>query len=152
MAANIDPTVLDSHVADRVKAANGKVKYWEIWNKPPKGTGQDQTPADYAKIVVSAYNVIHAADPSFKVGLAAKSVHVNYLEQVINAGAKDHFDYIVLHPYEVLGGVVNRSGTESVYMHGITVMPLRSCRLFAAILSIGQTPPGTPRSPVAKAL
>jgi hypothetical protein len=51
------------------------------------------------------------------VGLAAKSVHVNYLEQVIKAGAKDHFDYITLHPYEVLGTVADNAGTEAVYMN-----------------------------------
>ena len=51
------------------------------------------------------------------VGLAAKSAHVNYLEQVIKAGAKDHFDYIMLHPYEVLNGIADNAGTEAVFMN-----------------------------------
>ena len=49
--------------------------------------------------------------------LAAKSAHISYLEQVIRAGAKDHFDFITLHPYEVLNGVVDDAGTESVFLH-----------------------------------
>ena len=88
-----------------------------MWNEPPNFTGKDQTPADYARLVVTAYDAVKQVDPAFRIGLAAKSVHVNYLEQVIQAGAKDHFDYIVLHPYEVLSGVADYTGSESVYMH-----------------------------------
>ncbi|MCE9605307.1 MAG: hypothetical protein K8U03_10440 [Planctomycetia bacterium] len=103
-----------SQVAAHVK---GKAKHFEIWNEPPNGTGRDQTPADYAKIVVSAYDAAKAIDPGNLIGLAAKSAHVNYLEQAIEAGAKDHFDYIVLHPYEVLNGISDNRGSEAVYMH-----------------------------------
>lgn len=102
-----------SEVATHVK---GKVKYFEVWNEPPNSTGRDQTPADYAKIVVSAYGAAKAVDPTCQVGLAAKSVHVNYLEQVIKAGAKDHFDLVILHPYEVLNGIADNTGSEAVYM------------------------------------
>ena len=87
------------YVTEMVKHAKGRIKYWEVWNEPPNGTGRDQTPADYAKIVVAAYNAAKAADPACQIGIAAKSVHVNYLEQAIKAGAKDHFDYLTLHPY-----------------------------------------------------
>jgi len=101
-------------VAEHVR---GKARHFEIWNEPPNGTGRDQTPADYAKIVVAAYDAAKAAQPDCFVGLAAKSAHVNYLEQVIDAGARDHFDYIVLHPYEVLNGVADNRGTEAVFMN-----------------------------------
>ena len=94
-----------------------KVKRWEVWNEPPNFTGKDQTPANYAKIVVSAYRAAKAADPDCLIGLAAKSAHVNYLEQVIKAGAKDHFDFITLHAYEVLNGVADNVGTEPLFMH-----------------------------------
>jgi hypothetical protein len=106
-----------NYVSEMVKHAGGKVKLWEVWNEPPNFTGKDQTPADYAKIVARAYDAAKAADPTCLVGLAAKSAHVNYLEQVIKAGAKDHFDFITLHPYEVLGGVADGAGTEPVFMH-----------------------------------
>ncbi|MCB1279224.1 beta-galactosidase [Prosthecobacter sp.] len=103
-------TALVGHCKDRIKR-------WEVWNEPPNFTGRDQTPADYAKIVVSAYDAAKAADPDCLIGLAAKSVHINYLEKVIQAGAKDHFDYITLHPYEVLNGIADNAGTEAVFMH-----------------------------------
>ena len=32
-------------------------------------------------------------------------------------GANDHFDYIVLHPYEVLNGIADNTGSEAVYMN-----------------------------------
>jgi hypothetical protein len=100
-----------------VKHVDGKIKYWEVWNEPPNGVGKNKTPADYAKVVAAAYDAAKAVDPNCLVGLCAKSVHVNYLEQVIQAGAKDHFDYIVLHPYETLGTTMKHPGAESVFMH-----------------------------------
>jgi hypothetical protein len=106
-----------NYVSQLVKHAAGKVKLWEVWNEPPNFTGKDQTPQDYAKIVASAYDAAKAADPTCLIGLAAKSAHVNYLEQVIKAGARDHFDFIALHPYEILGGVADNAGTEPVFMH-----------------------------------
>ncbi len=105
------------YVSKVVEHSKDRVKRWEVWNEPPNFTGKDQTPADYAKIVVSAYDAAKAADPDCLVGLAAKSVHLNYLEQVIDAGAKDHFDFITLHPYEVLDGIAASVGTEALFMH-----------------------------------
>ena len=106
-----------TYVSETVKHCKTRVKYWEVWNEPPNFIGKDQTPADYARIVISTYDAAKAADPACLVGLAAKSAHVNYLEQVIKAGARDHFDYIVLHPYEVLNGIADNAGTEAVYLH-----------------------------------
>lgn len=105
------------YVSEVVKHAQGRIKYWEVWNEPPNGTGRDQTAADYAKIVITAYKAAKSADPGCSIGLAAKSVHVNYLEQAIKAGAKDHFDYLTLHPYEVLNGIADNLGTEPIFMH-----------------------------------
>ena len=106
-----------TYVSEIVKHCKGRVKNWEVWNEPPNFTGRDQTAADYAKIVVAAYDAAKAADPSCLVGLATKSAGINYLEQAIKAGAKGHFDYVTLHPYEVLNGVADNAGTESVYLH-----------------------------------
>lgn len=106
-----------AYVTAVVRHAKGRIKRWEVWNEPPNFTGKDQTPADYAKLVVAACNAAKAADPDCLIGLAAKSAHINYLEQVIMAGARNHFDYITLHPYEVLNGIVDNAGTESVFLH-----------------------------------
>lgn len=110
------------YVSEIVRHVDGKVKWWEVWNEPPNFTGRDQTPADYAKIVVSAYDAAKTADPACKVGLAAKSSHVQYLEAAILAGAKDHFDYITLHPYEILDGIAENAGTEAVFMNIVPVV------------------------------
>ena len=91
-------------VTEHVKAANGRVKYWEVWNEPPNGTGKDQTPADYGHLVAATYDAVKAVDPTAKVGFATKSVDVNYLELALQGGTKGKYDYIVYHPYEVLDG------------------------------------------------
>jgi len=85
------------YVTAVAKHVKGKANCFEVWNEPPNFTGKDQTPADYSRIVVAAHDAAKAVDPHCRIGLAAKSAHVNYLEQVIRAGAKDKFDYIVLH-------------------------------------------------------
>jgi hypothetical protein len=101
-------------VSKTVGHSRGKVKYWEVWNEPPNGT-RDGTPADYARTVVTAFDAAKAADPNCRIGLTAQSNHVNWLEQTIKAGAKGHYDYIALHPYEILGAV-DEAGAEAVYM------------------------------------
>ena len=94
-----------------------RVHRYEIWNEPPNFTGKDQTPGDYANLVFATYEAAKSVDPDCQIGLAAKSAHVSYLRQTILAGGKDHFDYIVLHPYEVLGGLTKDTGAEAVYMN-----------------------------------
>ena len=104
------------YVSETVKHAKGRIKNWEVWNEPPNGTGRDQTAADYAKIVVAAYDAAKAADPDCLVGIAAKSVAITYLDQALVAGAKGHFDYVTLHPYEVAGCTITHPGSEVVYL------------------------------------
>jgi hypothetical protein len=105
------------YVTGLVKHVNGRIEYWEVWNEPPNGVGKDKTPADYATIVSSAYDAAKAVDPNCAVGLCCKSADIDYLDNVIRAGAKDHFDYISMHPYEVLGTIMKVPGSESIFMH-----------------------------------
>jgi polysaccharide biosynthesis protein PslG len=109
--------VWSNYVFHVVQHLGKKVKYWEVWNEPPNFIGPKQTAADYAKILVSAYDSAKKANPDCMIGLAAKSVHVNFIEHVIKAGGRDHFDFITLHPYEVLGTVADGAGTETLYMN-----------------------------------
>ena len=102
-------------VGEVVKHTRGRVKYFEVWNEPPNGT-RNAPASDYAKVVISTYDAAKAANPAALVGLATKSVHVNYLDQAIKAGAKGHFDYITLHPYEIMGTIVKHPGSEPMYM------------------------------------
>lgn len=102
-------------VGEVVKHTKGRVTHFECWNEPPNGT-KNAPASDYAKVVVATYDAAKAANPEALVGMAAKSAHINYLDQAIKAGAKGHYDYITLHPYEVLGCVIAHPGTEPVFL------------------------------------
>jgi polysaccharide biosynthesis protein PslG len=106
-----------NYVFHVVQHVGKKVKYWEVWNEPPNFIGPKQTASDYARILISAHDAAKKANPDCLVGLAAKSVHVNFIEHVLKAGGRDHFDFITLHPYEVLGTVADGAGTEALYMN-----------------------------------
>jgi hypothetical protein len=89
------------YVKDTITKCKGRVRYWEVWNEPPNFS-ESKNPADYGKIVVAAYQAAKEADPSVQIGLAAQSVNLNFLAQALDAGATGHFDYVTVHPYEVM--------------------------------------------------
>jgi len=99
-----------------VQHFKGRIKYWEVWNEPPNGTRRGQTAQDYATFVKVTYDAAKKADPNCLVGIAAKSAALNYLDAAIKSGAKGHFDYVTLHPYEILGNVISHPGHEAIYM------------------------------------
>ena len=103
-------------VHEMVKHTEGRVKLFECWNEPPNGTDKSQTAADYAKVLCATYDAAKSANPAAMVGMAAKSAHLTYLDQALVGGAKGHFDYITLHPYEVVGCVTDHPGTEPIYL------------------------------------
>lgn len=103
-----------NRVTQLVSRCKDRVHHWEIWNEPPNFT-EDKSPESYAKIVVAAYDAIKRVDPNVQVGIAAKSNHVQWLETAIRAGAKGHFDYVTLHPYEVLDKVAQ--GGEALFIN-----------------------------------
>lgn len=88
-----------SYVIQTVKRFGGYIKHWEVWNEPPNGSA-DTSPASYAKVLSVAYDAAKSVDPQLQIGLAAKSVHLRFIEQAILAGAKGKFDFVSLHPYE----------------------------------------------------
>ena len=83
----------------RMVAAYPHVDHWEIWNEPPNFT-TDTDPAHYAKVVQAAYDTVKQIDPRLQVGIAVKSTNIRWLAEAIAAGARHHFDYVALHPYE----------------------------------------------------
>jgi hypothetical protein len=99
-----------------VEHSKGTLKYLELLNEPPNGLANGETPADYAKFVAATYDAAHSVDSNAAVGMCAKSAHLNWLEQTIKAGARDHFDCIILHPYETLGTALDHPGAEAVFM------------------------------------
>ncbi len=106
-------TAWSNYVSAVVKHVDGRIKYWETWNEPPNFTWNASS-AEYASLARATYDAAHAADPACRVGLCAQSVNLNYLDQAIQAGAADHFDYIALHPYESLSCVDD--GFEGEFM------------------------------------
>lgn len=109
----LDLDAWQAHVSGLVEATADRVRWWEVWNEPPNFS-VDKSPANYAALVVRAFDTIRAIDPDIRVGLAAASVHLEFMDQALRAGAAGHFDYITLHPYETLG-LVDR-GFEPLFM------------------------------------
>jgi hypothetical protein len=134
-----------NHVNGLVSRNKTRVQHWEVWNEPPNFT-QDKSPESYAKVVVAAYEAAKRADPSVQVGIAAKSNHVQWLESAIRAGAKDHFDYVTLHPYEVLDMVAE--GGEALFLNIVPTVRamLRAHNPTRADVPIWFTELGTPVS------
>jgi hypothetical protein len=103
----------EAWIVDLLQKTKGRVKHWEVWNEPPNFS-ESKDPKDYAKIVVSAYTTAKKVDPALQIGLAAQSVNLNFLAQALDAGAAGHFDYVTVHPYEVMDMV--ERGWEAQYM------------------------------------
>jgi hypothetical protein len=103
----------EAWITELLTKTKGRVKHWEVWNEPPNFS-ESKDPKDYAKIVVSAYAAAKKVDPTLQIGLAAQSVNLNFLAQALDAGAAGHFDYVTVHPYEVMDMVAH--GWEAQYM------------------------------------
>ena len=85
------------------------IKYWEIWNEfNGGGFAVNGTPQIYADLVRVAYDTAKKIDPTVKIGLNVANFDVGFLDRAIKAGAAGHFDYVAVHPYEILGGVADR--------------------------------------------
>ena len=78
------------------------IKYWEVWNEFNGSFAENGTPAIYAELVREASLAAKRVDPSAKIGLSVANFDVRFIDAAIKAGAGDHFDYICVHPYEML--------------------------------------------------
>jgi hypothetical protein len=98
-ANSLDMDAWRAQVINTVTKYKGRIRYWEVGNEPPNFL-DSKSPEYYGAMVAAAYDAAKDADPTVQIGLAAKSNHVNWLAQSIDAGARDKFDFITLHPYE----------------------------------------------------
>ena len=91
------------------------IEHWEVWNEFNGSfyQGNDKV-REYADLAVAAYEEIKKVDPTIKVGLSVANFDVAFLNATIQAGAKDHFDFVCVHPYENLGAAM--AGEESSYL------------------------------------
>jgi GH35 family endo-1,4-beta-xylanase len=110
-----DPAVF-ARFARTVAARYGDfVSAWEIWNEPNHRDYWYPEPdaGDYARILKAAYPEIKAMDPDAVVVSAGLTDMGNedgvsispadYVEYMYEAGAKDYFDALALHPYTYPG-------------------------------------------------
>jgi polysaccharide biosynthesis protein PslG len=102
-----------TYVSRLVSHAGKSVTYWEVWNEP-QGFAAGGTFADYAQVVIRAYDAAKAADPAVQIGLSVAANDVNYLQQTIKTGAAGHFDFVAVHPYEITEAL--EKGWEPVFM------------------------------------
>jgi polysaccharide biosynthesis protein PslG len=103
----------DAYVSSVVGRYKGRVKVWEVWNETPNFIGAG-TAADYAQTVVHAYDAAKAVDPDCQIMLSIQSNNVQWIDQVLQAGAAGHYDIIAVHPYETLG-LVEACGFEAEF-------------------------------------
>ncbi|MBN2063409.1 MAG: beta-galactosidase [Sedimentisphaerales bacterium] len=94
------------YVERTVSRYKDSLGYWEIWNEQNlAGFWHDMpNPEDYAGLLVQTYKLIKKIDPDLQVvigGLAG--VPLDYIEGVYQAGAKDYFDIMAVHPYRYPG-------------------------------------------------
>jgi len=87
------------YVTGVVSRYRNDIKYWEVWNEP-QSFQKNGTPRLYADMVREAFNAAKKADPGAKLGLTTANFAVAYLNEVLKAGATNHFDYLCVHPYE----------------------------------------------------
>jgi polysaccharide biosynthesis protein PslG len=103
------------------------VSYWEVWNEPNAAsfnTGS-RPAADYATLVRTAYTAAKAANPDCKIGLTVANFDVRFIMQIIEAleaqGEAGSFDFIAVHPYELVGRM-NAPDGELQYLNIVPVL------------------------------
>lgn len=83
------------------KSLAGKVAAYEIWNEPDiKGFNtNDATGADYAALLKAAYQTIKQNDPSVPVLGGSIAVNIEFLDDMMQAGAGKYMDGLSVHYY-----------------------------------------------------
>jgi hypothetical protein len=96
------------------------IAYWEVYNEFNGGFAKNGTVKDYAGLVRAAWDAGKKANPDCRIGIGCADVDLSFLEQVINAGAADHFDFVNVHPYSLMAAVTN--GHEPVFLRLSTML------------------------------
>jgi polysaccharide biosynthesis protein PslG len=104
------------YVSGMVGRYHSDIKYWEVWNEFNGSFSVGGTAAMYAELVREASITAKAVDPTAKIGMSVANFDVNFLDAAIKAGAAGYFDYICVHPYEMLGGLTRNGEPEFLAM------------------------------------
>jgi hypothetical protein len=108
------------YVSGMVGRYHSDIKYWEVWNEFNGSFAEGGTPATYAELVREASVAAKKIDSEAKIGLSVANFDVNFLDAAIKAGAANHFDYICVHPYELLGRLAD--GGEPAFLNMTTTL------------------------------
>lgn len=90
------------------------ITYWEVYNEFNGGFAKKGTPQQYAELVQQSYVAGKKANPNARIGIGCADVDISFFEKVIAAGAANHFDFIVVHPYSLMAAAMN--GREPVFL------------------------------------
>jgi len=104
-----------TYVSSVVGRYKKHIHYWEVWNEGNGGFNDGHhTTVDYAKLVIATSDAAKKADPQAQVGLSVASFDAPYLHQTIRAltaaNKTNSFDYLCIHPYEIVDGLANENG------------------------------------------
>lgn len=103
------------YVSGLVARYHSSIKYWEVWNEFNGSFAEGGTPEMYAELVREASIAAKKIDPTAKIGMSVANFDVRFLDAAIKAGAAGYFDYICVHPYEILAGL--RDGGEPAFLN-----------------------------------
>jgi polysaccharide biosynthesis protein PslG len=106
------------YVSGVVGRYHSDIKYWEVWNEFNGSFAQGGSPKIYADLVREASIAAKKIDPTSKIGMSVANFDVGFLDAAIKAGAANYFDYICVHPYEMLDRLSD--GGESAFL-GMTM-------------------------------
>jgi hypothetical protein len=108
------------YVAGMVGRYQSDIKYWEVWNEFNGSFAENGTPAMYAELVREASLAAKRVDPTAKIGLSVANFDVRFIDAAIKAGAGGHFDYVCVHPYEILERLSDKG--EPVFLSMATTL------------------------------
>ena len=86
---------------DLVSRYKGRIKYWTLWNEQNSKKGwPDWTPESYVAFLKNGYLGAKQADPDVKILIGGIAfMDYAYVRDFYEAGGKDYFDIMNLHPY-----------------------------------------------------
>jgi len=108
------------YVTGMVGRYQSDIKYWEVWNEFNGSFAENGTPAIYAELVREASRAAKRVDPTAKIGLSVANFDVRFIDAAIKAGAADNFDFVCVHPYEILGRLADKG--EPVFLGMTTTL------------------------------
>lgn len=103
-----------------------QVQAWEIWNEPNLAQFWGNMPPDaaaYVSLLKTAYQAAKAVNPgSVILGGSLSGSDLNYLKAMYQAGAKDYYDALALHPYSDTDPPDNCEDLRASFLCGVSLI------------------------------